>query len=544
MGDRLEIGQLRTRIRCEHAADAQQLAARVHALGARELPQALQDCAARALAQAGLPATAVVAVRRLALHLRVGAGVQALELAAGWAASLEAALARLLSGLAPGDEAQATVVWFAERWTAERRHLERRAAGEPDAWWADELLPGTRASSAGGLEAAEPLSILQRWLERDPGRAVLEMAALARSAPRLAALVEASQAMALARRLIEGFAAAPVRSWVQAPRHAPPAAAASADRSAASTDGAGTDRAPRGDVDIDGLLAGLDDVRAGLSTFATPDQRAPWLAALLLAAHPSASCLGAARLFARVRAAADASAAEARSPVRTTAAQPTPRAVTADAPAPAATATAARDTSASPSRQSSQSTLSSRVHAAGLLLFLRPLARLALLERCANPGRAAGVLALSALQRVFAPLAAGARMAALERERPLLAVFAPECDWHARIAETPVSATEARAAAEQLDALVEAIPAGLSFAPGASREIFGMPSPPCASAAEHRLAGLLLRPGMLHVRAWEAEIEWPLASIDLALRRAGWDQDPGWVPRIGRTIRLRYGDGT
>lgn len=544
MGDRLEIGQLRTRIRCEHAADAQQLAARVHALGARELPQALQDCAARALAQAGLPATAVVAVRRLALHLHVGAGVQALELAAGWAASLEAALARLLSGCAPGDEAQATVVWFADRWTAERRHLERRAAGEPDAWWADELLLGTRASGAGGLDAAEPLAILQRWLERDPGRAVLEMAALARSAPRLAALVEASQAMALARRLIEGFAAAPARSWVEAPRHAPHAAAASADASAASTDGAGTDLAPRVDGDIDGLLAGLDDVRAGLSTFAKPDQRAPWLAALLLAAHPSASRLGAARLFARVRAAADASAAEARAPLQTTAAQPTPRAVTADTPAPTAPATAVRDASASQSTHATHATHASRVHAAGLLLLLRPLARLALLERCADPGRAAGVLALSALQRVFAPLAAGARMAALERERPLLAVFAPECDWHARIAETPVSATEARAAAEQLDALVEAIPAGLSFAPGASREIFGMPSPPCASAAEHRLAGLLLRPGMLHVRAWEAEIEWPLASIDLALRRAGWDQDPGWVPRIGRTIRLRYGDGT
>jgi hypothetical protein len=53
---------------------------------------------------------------------------------------------------------------------------------------------------------------------------------------------------------------------------------------------------------------------------------------------------------------------------------------------------------------------------------------------------------------------------------------------------------------------------------------------------------LLLRPGVLRVTAWDAELVWPLAGIDLALRRAGWDQDPGWLPWIGRRLRFRFGD--
>ncbi|WP_347250389.1 hypothetical protein, partial [Zoogloea sp.] len=57
-----------------------------------------------------------------------------------------------------------------------------------------------------------------------------------------------------------------------------------------------------------------------------------------------------------------------------------------------------------------------------------------------------------------------------------------------------------------------------------------------------RLAHLLLRPGLLRHTPWEAELIWPLAAVDLALRRAGWDQDPGWLPWLGRTLRFRFGD--
>ncbi len=81
-----------------------------------------------------------------------------------------------------------------------------------------------------------------------------------------------------------------------------------------------------------------------------------------------------------------------------------------------------------------------------------------------------------------------------------------------------------------------------TFAPGAERRLFGRRPPAFATAPELRLARLLLRPGVLRASPWEAELVWPLAGIDLALRRAGWDQDPGWVPWLGRSIRFRFGD--
>jgi hypothetical protein len=288
------------------------------------------------------------------------------------------------------------------------------------------------------------------------------------------------------------------------------------------------------------LRAALLAHRDRLRTFAMAASCEPWLAALLLAAHPSASRLGASILLALVRDTQASSAAGTDRPAAASAApgmaEPPPSARAAGASAGAPT-----DATANPPTADVTPRSEHRVHAGGLLLLLRPLARLALLEGCAAPGRALGDVALLALQRVFAPLKPGARMAALERERPLLAVFAPECDWSTRITDAPIS--DPQTAAGLLERLAAAIPAGIAFAPGASREIFGMQSAAYPIATEHRLAALLLRPGLLRVIAWEAEIEWPLAAIDLALRRTGWDQDPGWVPWIGRTIRLRFGAG-
>ena len=78
----------------------------------------------------------------------------------------------------------------------------------------------------------------------------------------------------------------------------------------------------------------------------------------------------------------------------------------------------------------------------------------------------------------------------------------------------------------------------------AQRRIFGSAQPAFATAAARRLACLVLRPGVLTVSAWDAELAWPLASVDLALRRAGWDQDPGWLPWLGRSLRWRFGDAS
>jgi hypothetical protein len=51
------------------------------------------------------------------------------------------------------------------------------------------------------------------------------------------------------------------------------------------------------------------------------------------------------------------------------------------------------------------------------------------------------------------------------------------------------------------------------------------------------------RPGRLEAEATEAHLYLPMRTVDLSLRRAGWDLDPGFVPLLGRVIRFHY-EGT
>lgn len=510
MTDDLDIGLLSTRIRSGDAEHAQALAGQVRQLADRQLARALDGAGERALARARLPVGAVVAVHKLDLQLKVSADVPAGELAAGWAAAFEAGLARLLATIPPGDaDEDAPAAWFADAWAAEHRHLERRAAGQPDAWWALDL--------AGDDDSPDPLApaaILHRWLARDPARAVATMAALARSDAHVANLITADEATGLVRAL-HGHFARP-----DAPQ---------ATRTGPGADSPATPPTPTPEAGtLPHLQARLDRLASHhlrLSIASNPAQRAPWLLALLLTEHPSASRQPAAVLLQTITCAA----AQPATPPTSDPGAPTPAA---PSPAPASSQPG------SPAEESA--TLTHPVCAAGLLLLLRPLVRLGLLPAAENLGPALGDLALTALRRVLAPLPPGERAVAQERERVLLAVFAPECDWRERIALIPVG--DPAAAERLLDALIDAIPADITPAPGGLRQVFGTTPAAFPTAADSRLASLVLRPGQLRVSPWEAELAWPLAGIDLALRRAGWDQDPGWLPWLGRTIRFRFGD--
>jgi hypothetical protein len=55
------------------------------------------------------------------------------------------------------------------------------------------------------------------------------------------------------------------------------------------------------------------------------------------------------------------------------------------------------------------------------------------------------------------------------------------------------------------------------------------------------LTALLHRPGVLRWLPGWAELEMPLDTVDLDVRRAGLDLDPGWVPWLGVVVRYRYG---
>lgn len=516
MNDVVDIGQLSTRIRSADAEHAQALAGQVRQLADRHLARAMEGTGSRALARARLPAGAVVAVQRLDLQLRVAADVPVHELAAGWAAAFEAGLARLLATIPPGDvDDDAPAVWFADPWAAEQRHLERRLAGMADAWWAPDLAgdDDTSATST-ALAPLDAFSILQRWLRRDPARTVSTLAGMARADARASTLLNPGEAASFTRLLLQQLAAPDATS----PQAVWPASAA--QHSGLEPSPATVDTLP---AHLLAAFARLGRHHQRLVTHAGSSKTvAPWLVALLLAEAPSLSKLPAATLAGLLE--------------RVPTARPDPAPV---APSAAPTAAAGQSTTG-PAEALPNATAQHAVNAGGLLLLLRPLVRLGLLPAAEHLGTALGDLALCALRRAFAPLPPGERAVAEERERPLLSVFAPECDWRAPIALIPLH--DPAAAHALLDALVAAIPADIAAAPGALRQVFGPLPPAFPTQADTHLARLLLRPGLLGVTPWDAELSWPLASIDLALRRAGWDQDPGWLPWLGRSVRLRFGD--
>lgn len=514
----LDIGRLSTRIRSSEPERAQALAGQLRQVAGPGLTRALDGAGERALARAGLPAEAMVAVRRLDLALRVSAAVDERQLAEGWAAAFEAALAGLLARTPAGDDDDASVVWFADAWAAEGRHLQRRAAGLPDAWWAQDLADaGSHLAAADTPDGLEALTILLRWLARDPPRAVTTIAALARSDARIATLLDADAARILTRRLLALFAGS---ANAQLP---------SAGRLVEGTPSL-TSAARQLEPALERLVELRTPLLAALGTTSGPSHAqaiaAPWLLAALFAGQPTLTRLPACEIEPALMRWLQRPSPPARTPADARSGQPAPSEAP---PAPPA---------------SGPDTLAARheTHTGGLLLLLRPMARLKLLPAPEQLAQGLGDLALTALRRVLAPLPNAERAVAQERERPLLAVFAPECDLRERIATLPIH--DAEAADALLDALIDAIPADIAFAPGAPRRIFGTAQPAFATASAQRLACLLLRPGVLNVSAWSAELAWPLASVDLALRRAGWDQDPGWLPWLGRSLSWRFGDAS
>lgn len=527
----LAIDLLSTRIRSEDVARAQALAGQVRQLADNQLATALDGAHARALHRAGLPADAAVAVARLDVTLKVGAGVDSATLATGWAAAFEARLAALLAATPAGDDdtadGQDAVVWFADTWQAERRHLQRRATGQPDAWWAEALAVGeTDEEQPFG---PEPHAILTRWLQRDPPRARALLAELAQSTPDVAGLLAAPAAQTLTRLLLAKLGVA--HSLTSAAPHdgLPPAEATDAAPPDASATNPPPPITPAQRATLDAAIRALAPLHAALLRHATPTQAAPWLAAALLNQAPSLAGLPAAFLQHPLTAPPPAHAAEASPQAASHPAAADPN-QSAAAHAPAALLDASTADAAS----------GHAIHAGGLLLLLRPLMQLELLPTLAADGAVLADVALCALRRVLAPLPAGARMAAEERERPLLALLAPEQDWRELIAHIPLG--DAAAVDTLVDRLVAAIPPAIEFAPGSERQVFGPGGGAYASAEARRLAQLVLRPGQLRVSPWQAEMVWPLACIDIALRRAGWDQDPGWLPWLGRRIVFRFGE--
>jgi hypothetical protein len=416
-------------------------------------------------------------------------------------------------------------VVFPDAWAAEAAHLRGLARTGGAAWWADRLLDGRGEP----LDLA-PAAILGRWLERHPARAAAAMAqladgaALASAGPGVAGLLNDDQATALAMALARALSQRPGAAANLPPPGSPLRAL------------------------LDTTLERLRRHRHVGESAATPESRLrPWRLALLLQRQPSLALLSTPALLAVVAGWGDGAQPET-APGRDAAATepvPPPDAVSSAAP-PDARDPAPTPAAAAPSHEEKPVSREGQawIHAGGLLLLLN---RPELLHPTEPPNgeesgpSAAADLALLALQRLLAPLGVGEREAALQRERPLLALLATDRVWPERLQEAVLEHPEA--AERRLAALIAVIPEGVAFVPGALRQVYGSrhgAGPPLPDRESHRLAALLWRPGLLQWDRWQIDLAWPLASADGALRRLGWDLDPGWQPALRRVVRFHY----
>ena len=498
----LRIARLHTTLQPPADAVADDLeAAWLRDLSQRSLPAALAGVAERALARAGLPPQAVVAVRRLDLRLRMQAGASDDALLRAWSQALETAL---VASLRTAEGTNAVV--FADAWEAEASHLSRLVQGLEPAWWADRLRDGLGARLDLAAEA-----VLRRWLERHPARAAAAMAALVERAGITA------NPVCLAALLPEASAADLASALASSLSHRPGAAAALPEP--------GTPRRAL----LEATLQRLNAER-GLAVL-QGKAALPWRLAVLLHRQPALALLPAASLLALVAGLEGG----ARQPAGNVGDPSSPAPALALAPAtaavPAAESAAAPDSDPAAGRAA--------IHAGGLLLLLQ---RPELRDARDDWSTSCGDVALLALRRLLAPLGPGEQATALERERPLLSLLCPDRPWPVPL--QVVAPRDPQAAAQRLAALIATIPAGLAFAPGALRQVYGPlhgAAPPLPDRAGHALAALLWRPGVLVWDGWQIRLHWPLASADAALRRAGWDLDPGWQPALRRVVRFVYG---
>ncbi|KSB91827.1 hypothetical protein AS593_07325 [Caulobacter vibrioides] len=480
-------------------------------MAARRLSNALDVALSRALTAAGVDETVVIGLPKVKLRLRIGADIDVDNLARGWAEAIVEAVMRALrdaettppslglatagAGGAPGAD---EIAVFTDPWSAQIAWLRAAAAGEPEPWWRDALGPTSTAA------------ILSEWIDRDPARAAALLLDLLVATPGLPRLLSHGQERRLAAQLLARLRGA-VRDTLEA---GSPAAAPHAPLAQESP-------VP---PDLPGPVA------AAIDAIATDRRSLYRLAAWMT--------YGAAWTPILARGDADQilSVAEPAHPGTPGLAPPLWKSSDASA-GPRLAASPSLEPSSTAERDPPRTAAGVPVTTGGLLLLLRPLGVSGLLDDLHGDALRQALLSLglAALHRITAPLSPAARRVTLERDRPLLAIFAGAQPPDGPLDDlVPDPKAHAR-----LDRLMARAPEGVAWAPGATRRLYGDVDP-FGDTPEGALARLALRPGRLSWTSWSADIAWPLATADIALRRAGWDIDPGWLPWISRTIRFHY----
>ncbi len=83
--------------------------------------------------------------------------------------------------------------------------------------------------------------------------------------------------------------------------------------------------------------------------------------------------------------------------------------------------------------------------------------------------------------------------------------------------------------------LAQAVPGG--DVPGIIKKPY---RPSRQRALFRKIAAMLRQPAVLYITRTHIDVFLSLEQIDIAVRRAGLDRDPGWVPELGRVIALHF----
>ncbi len=576
----LHIHRLENRYRLPpDVAEARGTARRLEDVAASGLPPALEAVLPGVAARVGLAPESEIAVRRIGIRVHVAdPSLPPEQVVASWAKAFAAALERAL-GKTPGFGIGPEIAIFRDRFAAEVCYLVALARASDAEWWWRPLL-------AERDRLPTPTQTVARWIDEAPERMPAELARLAREvSDGVGALFSDSDGESLAKRLIDRRAkrSRELVGRVSGPNPVAPhdhrlveALASDLRQLSLHTRGARRllalafllERSPASRVDT---VAELDRlVRRARSTLVRPTR------STLVRPTPSMHDDGAERddVTSRSDAAPEtgtvspdtdqlpakmsgreppfvATADEAR-PEQTTVVHHEPSVADGGKPANADSTRRAwrrvEDDKQNAEEDEAPESSEDRFHevgCAGLLFLVRPLARHALVQTHGGESLETRLLAFGrlVLGRVLDPLPRAIRHAAFERERPLLEVFTGAEVRSDTFDDGLESGEVIDDAATALAEIAAAIPREIVACSNALHFTYGaMPDPFPDDGPARALAHLVLRHGRLRVTGTHADLYLPLRSVDVEVRRAGWDIDPGWVPYLGRVIRFHYGE--
>ncbi len=509
----------------------------------RSSRRGLERCGPHVVAPEGLPADAVVAVRSLRVVLDVEGAPTDAQIARAFGSAFTESLAAVVRDVPAGvpRHADQRVVWFSDPHTAELEWMRAGFERSDGWWWTHVIEPQWRS---------DPAATVSSWMERAPQRWQHSVWSL---------LTERDPATSLpleaVRQLNRRLSLPPVAREPR-PRASADGSLAGGAGSVLSTDrGATTDsRAPDPATAAFVWRRASSEARRVFTSLGGPWRE---LAAFLV----TASVLPSTRTWSRQHTAALARAAARRpygsvrspegpggglrradsppdgTPIDASDAErgPVERPVgrTEDATAGVAESETGAGLESPVGPEGAGVDHAHAVFASGLLFLIRRLPWADLPVDPLELHHHLHALGRSLLQRVYDPLPVTARKAMVQGDAPLLAVFAggpPDRE----LAQQPWTPASDRVVGPLLDGFPDT-----SVDPRLLGQIGLVPT---TGSVDRALQALLLRPGLLELDAHRADLHLPLSSVDLALRLGGWDLDPGWVPALGRMIRVHYGE--